>query len=642
MHRLLRRLSPLAVQLLTAGSLFFFAPGIPTAQAQVYNAASLPEYPYPVPGTVIPGAFPNPVNATTHTFTYTMGHIAYMNPYTAPPPPPYMPAMPPPPPSTFQLSDLELHTWDDPGATAGLAWVNRATGSGTPGTIYDQGFRMYPSGVRDVEATLLQDEMGVSMFINGTNAPWIVVVSFYNGNAANFTGVGHYLEYYTWNPPIPIGSGGLTFTGRVQLSAIPNYTRISQDAHNTYGVVVVWEDPTPGPTWGINCRLGFTAIGTPGVSLSPNYVLAGTGGQTFPDVAFSHSSTNGIKYQFVYHNIGGGGANITESEIPFTTPPYPLVLPAPTVNDISFNAMFAPPPRVDLKTHFDCPDHHNDDNWAYAYVLPGVPPGDIFVRFRNFNPPNLGVPATYNLTSGALGNTASTNNDWPTLSFDATNSRVNVGWYTMHNPGGGLPFYAPNAGGYADLQMSEAGVLISPADYMQVALAATGSNSNAAFRPNIAYSGQNDRTDYHFCVFANNLCPSPAAQMQTKQRPWTTAAFKGAANENWGGLLYGSDMSKTLNGTSLAKHNDVLAYPNPFSTELQLTIPTDMQNKAMTVVVLDITGKELDTYTGTVGEVNGFLTRVAKTLSNGSYLINLTTETGTIRKTLKVQKLADK
>jgi hypothetical protein len=624
------------------------------ANAQTFNAGFLAEYPYPVPGTVIPGIFPNPVNATTHTSTYTMSHMSYYTPVglTIPAiPGAWPPGVPYMAPQSQWMSDLEVHTWDHPNSTSGLAWINRATGSGTPGTIYDQGFMMYPMGVQDVEATILQDLTGFAMPIFGTQMQLFVVVSFYNSNPANYTGVGHYYEIYNWNRPIPIGTGGLTFVNRVQLSNIPNYTRISMDGHNCYGMGITWEDPNPlSPTFGIAYVMGFMNNTVPGVSVSPTYVLGGTGLWTFPDVAFIHAN-NGLKLEFQYHRVfPNGSLQIRESDVAFILgPPWPIPNPPTVINDNFIAAApgtFAANARIDIKSCLDGPDHYGVDNWAYSYLLPGIAPNNILVRFMNWNAPNFGVGATYNLTNATLALPtpgAITGNDWPTLAFDANvmPSRVNVGWYTTFVPIGGA-FFAPNFGGYVDLQLDETGIVTTPMDYMQVGLSTSGSNHDASNTPNIAYSKQNDRTDYMFPVFANTqACPVVANEIQTKQKPWTVAAFKGNSEQNTDFTKFYS-AAKTIPSSAVEKKDDIVAYPNPFNSKIALKLPVDMQQKELTVIITDILGKEVFKATGKGADINEKLDDAGKNFVNGSYLLNINDEAGNYNKVVKLERVSAK
>ncbi|MBS1771391.1 MAG: T9SS type A sorting domain-containing protein [Bacteroidetes bacterium] len=640
----------LALPLIT---LVLFVTVSKNAQAQTFNTGFLAEYPYPVPGTVIPGVFPNPVNVTTHTNAYTLSHMSYYTPVglTIPAIPAGWPAgQPYMAPQSQWMSDLTVHSWDDPGSTAGLAWINKATGSGTPGTIYDQGFMMYPPGVQDIEATIMQDLTGYAMPIFGTQMQIFVIVSFYNSNAANYAGVGHYYEVWSWNRPIPIGTGGLTFVNRVQLSNIPNYTRISQDGHNCYGFGITWEDPNAmSPTFGIAYVMGFMNNTIPGVSVSPTYVLPGTGTWTYPDIAFIHAN-NGLKLAFEYHKVNGvGGLIVRESDIAFVLgPPWPGANPPTVINDANAAAApgtYAANARIDIKSCLDAPDHYSVDNWAYSYILPGVAPNDILVRFMNWNAPNFGIGATYNLTNGTLAAptpAAITGNDWPTLAFDMnTNpSRVNVGWYTTYVPVGGA-FFAPNAGGYVDLQMDETGIATSPMDYMQVALSTSGSNHDASATPSIAYSKQNDRTDYHYPVFANTMaCPVTANEIQTKERPWTTAAFKGGSlATDWSGYYAAA---KTSSVSAAQSTDDIVAYPNPFNTKVSLSIPQDMQEKQLTVIITDIVGKEVLRFTDNGAALNNKLNDVGRNLSNGSYVLTIDDGTDNLKKVIKLERISTK
>ncbi len=635
MRERLRRLLPVTKKIIAVCALLLTANG--SVQAQ-FNTATQPEYPYPVPGTIIPGAWPNPVNTTTHTYDYTMGHISYMTPYglstPTPTPGPPFPQIAPPSSTT---SDLLVHSWDDPGSTAGIAWINRATNSGIPGTIYDQGFIMYPRGVQDIEMSIMQDSNGYAMWVYGTTGAWYVTVSYYNSVAGPIGPVGHYVDVYLWNRPAPIGTGGLTLVSRTQLSTVPTFTRISQDGHNSYALCITWEDPTAG----INFVYGFMNSTIAGLSLSPVTTLCGTLGQTNPDVTFTHNG-NGLKLQFVYYTLAGTSVKITESETPFVLgPPWGPISVCPTVNDGNTlpGPYFSLP---NLKTRIDAPDHYGVDNWAYCYI-DLMQPNDIFVRFRNFNAPQFGTPVTHNITGSSLtpAPISLRLNDWPTISFDSVSSLLNVGWYTQ-DPNA-ASFYSPNNGGYVDVQMDETGALISPVDYMQVATAATLSNQEASFTPGIAYSRQNDRTGFHYIVFANAMgCPSPVSpsQIQTKERPWPIAAFKPSGEQHplWEDL-YANNSPANVNQAPAQKGDYVKAYPNPFNSKLGLDISSSLIDKVLDMQITDITGREIDRYSGTGSSINTHLSALSPKLANGSYIINIATQSDDFRQTIKVQKL---
>jgi hypothetical protein len=597
--------------------------------AQIFNPAAFSEYSYPAGGGT--------VGVTTHSFTYTMGHIAYMStlpPAPPPPIPPYTPA-----PGGVPLTDLTIHTFDDPGSNAGLSWISKATGSGTPGTIYDQGTILYPTGVQNIEASLMQDEMGFNMFINGTNAAWFVVVSYYN--PAGSSGAGHYMDVYTWNRPAPWGIGGLTLMSTKRLSTIANYTRVSQDAHNTYGFCITWEDPTASASNGINFVFGFMKTGFPGVNISPAYTLAGTRGQTHPDVAFTHDSA--LHLQFIYYNRINGVIKITESRIPFQTGPGWSAPPSPFVTDVNTLPVFYPSgPLPDLKTRIDAPDHYSVENWAYTYIMPNpaappTPNNNIYVRFDNYNTPNFGVPATYTLTNGSLAIGAinagvSGYNDWPVCSFDNTSSRLNVEWYTQYQPG-----FFGNIGGYVGIQMNEAGVITSPHDYLEVADASTGSNMDASNTPTIASSRQNDRTDYQHVAFANTD-PIVGNEMQVKDRPWVAGAFKGDNALNFWANLY--DHSTTLQPL-IKEEDNISAYPNPFASKIMLNMSSGLIDKTLSVSVEDISGRTIARFMSIGSNVNTSLLSMDNKFANGTYFIKVATIAGDFNKVLKVQKIAE-
>lgn len=593
--------------------------------AQFFNPSVLTEYNFPTP----PGA----VAATNHSFTYTMSHIAFMTnfPTPPPPPPPYTPA-----PPTAPQSDLSVHCWDNGGGVpAGVGYLNTATGAGTPppaASIYDQGFVPYPGTVRSLEASLMQDRMGYNMFVFGTDAPWYVIVSYYN--SAGPLGPGHYMDTYIWNQPPPNGPGGLTLVGRVQLSTIKTYTPVKQDGHNTYGFCITWENPTAmAPGTGVNFVYGFMNPAIAGPSVSPVYLLPGTGGQKFPDVAFTHDGA-GLNLQFVYYRKVGANMNITQSTIPMQLGPGWAAPPAPVINDVNI----VPWPCasvIDLKVRIDAPDH-GFGNLAYSYTLPpgcGVANRDIYVRYNNAGP-----FATYCLTNGTMGNLPcdlppTGFNDWPFPSFDQTTTDLNVQWYTQYQNDASSAFFTPNAGGYIGLRMNNVGAIVSPLDYLQVAEAATGSNTLASATPTIASSRQDDRTNYQFVTFANT---KPAGSyMVVKDRPWTSATFKGTSSP-WASLYSGSTAAQSI----VNARNEITAYPNPFSSDLHLSISAGLLDEELNVVIEDISGKVIDKFACLGSGVNTSLGRVSAGLTNGMYLIKVQSVSGDINKVLKVQKLA--
>ena len=605
--------------------------------AQLFNNSVHTEYPFPTP--------PGTVGFTDHSFTYTMSHIAYMTTFPTPlPAPPYMPA---PPPPAVPLSDLSIHCWDGTGgAPCGVGYLNTAAGAGTPppaALIYDQGFIAYPPTVRNLEASLMQDEMGFNMFVWGTNAAWFVIVSYYN--SAGPGGPGHYVDVYKWRQPLPNDLGGLVLQPGypLQLSTIKNYTRISQDAHNTYGFCITWENPTPMPPGnGINFVYGYMNPAFAGPSISPPYLLPGTAGETSPDVAFTHNT--GLNLQFLYYRKVGANMRITESTTPFVLGPAWPVPPiaAPVVNDV--NLLPWPCPATNLKTRIDATDHWSDD-WAYSYILPpacGAVNNDIYVRYNN-----AGVKTTYNLTNGTMlpltpmrcdmdPAGVSYLNDWPVCSFDQTTNWLNVEWYTQYQfPPAGAPFYAPNIGGYVGLRMDNTGLVISPLDYLQVAEFATGSNTMASFSPTIASSRQNDRTDYQFVAFANQN--TAGKYMVIKDRLWAWPTFRGPHSPN--------DFSSLYGGTTAAQNvvtteNSITAYPNPFVNKVSLDVSAGLLNEQLTVVVEDISGRVVDKIEAKGNMINASLSTVSSQLTSGMYLLKVQSASGDFNKVLKIEKLS--
>ncbi len=487
--------------------------------------------------------------------------------------------------------------------------------------------------------------MGYAMWIYGTNAPWYVIVSYYN--SAGMGGPGHYMDTYIWNQPPPNGPGGLTLVGTTQLSAVPFYTPIHQDAHNTYGFAITWEDPMAGPSNGINIVFGFMNPAFPGPSISPvmpAFVLPGTAGQSYSDVAFTHSGGTGLNLQFVYYQVVGPNTVITEATVPMQLGPGWFPPAAPAVNDVNV----VPGPcaaTTDLKIRIDATDHWSDD-WAYSYILPtacGAVNNDIFVRYNN-----AGVFTTYNLTNGSMGPIAcdvdpagvTYMNDWPVCSFDATTNWLNVEWYTQYqNSAFGPPaFFLPNTGGYVGLKMDNLGAVVSPLDYLQVGEAASLSNTFASATPTIASSRQNDRTDYQFVAFANQN-PPPVNYMVVKDRPWGSPTFKNPHPGNahdWSLLYGGTTFAQNVAGAK----NDVTAYPNPFPENVSLEISAGLLDETLVVTVQDISGRVIDKIEEKGKSVNASLTTMSRQLSNGVYLLKVQSSSGDFNKVLKIEKLS--
>jgi len=69
-------------------------------------------------------------------------------------------------------------------------------------------------------------------------------------------------------------------------------------------------------------------------------------------------------------------------------------------------------------------------------------------------------------------------------------------------------------------------------------------------------------------------------------------------------------------------------YPNPVSSELQITVPFTLEHSEPYVIrILDVSGNEVmvtQEYRGNIGE-NSILVTLPKTTANGSYIIELST-----------------
>ncbi len=483
--------------------------------------------------------------------------------------------------------DLVTSGWDVPGGPSTVAW--RELAPGIPSTIVNQGMLNY-GGAQDLEVGIV-------------NAGGIqLLVAYYR------PGFGHVLDVYNWLP------GGPVFAYNVILSGIPFYTRISMDCHKLYGVALTWEDPFAG----IQTMLGATTGGP--LTFSGVLTLAGTMGETQPDCAFSHTTSN-LNVHFAYYNPATQA--VTEAEYQFW--PY-VPLPSMTVtyatNDVNFVGPVNMPP-----VNLDCPDHYGVDNWAYTYTPNS---NDIVVRLIDFN--TSGVPTTVIVNNGSLGNTpnnAAINvNSFVAYDYNCIMGigSMYVGWYSTD-----IDPMTGNANGYTALQMDESGsFLLTPNDYLTVA----NNPTFASPTPYLSFSKQNDQTNYLYTVFPESQFGNYS--MQNKYHPWSTAAFKGhhekyTCNDEANLAAFAQKQQSAIQLT---------AYPNPFTDKLILKIPAELQSKTADITITDITGKSYGTYSGPLQNANERISNMSSTLAAGSYFMNVSVQ-GEQKQTIRLVK-ADK
>lgn len=485
--------------------------------------------------------------------------------------------------------DVVFAGWDEPsGTVAGVSW--RYMASGTPGAIFNQGVIPY-SNVRDLEVGYL--DIGTSRQL---------LVAYYE------IGVGHKLDVYDLN------FAGATLAYTNVLSTSPTYGRISIDCHLTYATAITWEEGSFIKT--------MVGLNTSPISFSGVLTLNGSAKYRAPDCAFSHTGPLDVQYSYYSPSTG----MVIESSYDFWTMIFMGGGTVPvTVNDMNFIGFFSDP----VITNIDCPGHYNVPNWAYTYTTNNM---DISVRLVDFN--TSGIPTTVVVNDMSALPCAPINNVWnayPFVAYDVNHApgllSMYVGWYTQAiDPATSLP------AGYVSLRMNESGTLaISPLDYLTVANNPTWASQTHV----LSFSKQDDMFPYLYTVFPEYDPGFPGYQLQNKYHDWTTPQFKGEeihmveCNDE---ARIAEFKNKMVTGTTIK------AYPNPFTNVLGLSFPASMQQSSTTIVVSDVMGKAIDTYTGQVSKVNAHLTDLSKTLSPGAYIMNVSVE-GQTKQTIKLTKV---
>jgi len=555
------------------------------ATAQNFNPGIAPEIQWPPSPPLVPS---NPVGSITHTSCYS------------------------------GMIPLFVHAWDDPASSlSGIAWTDHAG---------IQGYLNYPTGVRDLEVTMMDWPGSTS----GTR----VIVAYYNSNTnMGVTGMGiggsgapltpgHYFDEFDWN------AGGLTWANTTQLSTMPTYTRISNCEHLTYAVAIAWEEPT-----GIHVIARETGMGW-----GPIVTLNGTAGETFPDVAFSHTPSTGTPgIRFVYHKCvghippdennpgGGSGARITESYIPWGSiiPPFSGTTITPTIEDLNF----VPWPCGDFRTHIDAPDHNGTDDWTYSYVDPWR--NKVYVRVMDY-PVKFGIPVTYCLNDGTLFPTlpidqqygGPVTNDWPVVSYEQMGSptggyELYTGWHTYYdNPAGPAPF-SNVSGQYVGMKITPAGAVTSMTDYINVPT----NMLTPMTTPGINFSKNNEQPNLY--VIYGQIDPGGNNIIQTKLQPWPNASFRPAKTPE----EHAAILSEAIN-----------VYPSPFRDNLNISMPGEMTDNEMNISVTDLKGALVKTFDGKGKDANTFLKQVAGSITPGVYLVNVKAAFIHYNRTFKVEK----
>jgi hypothetical protein len=108
--------------------------------------------------------------------------------------------------------------------------------------------------------------------------------------------------------------------------------------------------------------------------------------------------------------------------------------------------------------------------------------------------------------------------------------------------------------------------------------------------------------------------------LNNKYVPWGASAFKATGLEN------------------VSEAQDVLFFPNPYTSELNIQLPEEMNAQYLTISVTDITGRKMDVYTSIGNLINSHLNQVSRTWVPGIYLITVENTATGFMHTYKVQK----
>jgi hypothetical protein len=265
----------------------------------------------------------------------------------------------------------------------------------------------------------------------------------------------------------------------------------------------------------------------------------------------------------------------------------------PTVEDVNF--VSSPPSSYIV---LDCPDHYNEENWAYTYT-----DGDnIFVRHTDYN--STAVPTTVSVNSGALGNASTIGQHQvflPTLYYGpgavtGNKGQIHVGWYATD---------LNNFNGYMALEMRADGTsLLSGGDYQELPNAYTPAlhpyysypyqADLTHIKPGIAFSKNSDNmnTEYMYTTYyeAANFV---AGKFHHAFHKWNDPAFKG----NPGVTPHpecGAQLKKVI--SSDMKIN---SYPNPFRDKINTPLVL-AEDGLLQQSLTDITGRQLWQYKASV------------------------------------------
>lgn len=479
--------------------------------------------------------------------------------------------------------DIVVSAWDEPSWGGRVAW--RRLQNGNPSIINAQGIISYAPGHRDLEVGFL--------LVNGV---FRIFVAYHKA------GSGHYMDIYNLT-----GGGPVLFT-TIPLSNQAQYSRISMDSHRLYATAVTWEEGAR-----IRTVVAWENAGT--ISVSPVTTFIHPVKMYNPDIAFSHYQ-NPLLCEYVYYDPTNNRFYQTSFDF-WTMAGFAVnTSVVPTTQDI--NGVAGP-----SIANIDAPDHSSVSRWAYTYSVGG---SDVYARIQEGGGFN-----TINVTDGSMGITAinSALNINPFLAYNPAGggNSIAIAWYTNHTD--------PNTGqqaAYIAAQVtSNGGGVVSSNDYLtipNVPVIASGT-------PMLSLSKETENADYLYTIFPQyDYVSGTGYEMQHKYHDWvSTGSYKGAKPLSCPDETRVTGLANTNTDAAL-----VTAYPNPFSNELSLAIPADMQTEDINVTITNITGAVVRAFSGTATEVNHQL-RSSTNLQPGLYLLQVDIPSKQITRTLKVNKV---
>jgi len=427
--------------------------------------------------------------------------------------------------------------------------------------------------------------MEVGLVHNSTTNRLNLLVAYYKA------GTGHFMDIYevtgsTINPVV--------YSSTMMLSNSPNYGRIRMDCHKLYGVALAWQYP------GIGIQTLVGDLGTwSGVT-----TFSGTGGESGPDVAFSHSS-GPLNVHYVYYNNSTG--NMTESVFDWSVLLGTPGSVPPIIEDVNFVGA-----GMALRPVLDCPDHYDAENWAYTYADNG---GKILVRYIDYH--TAATPLTVAVNSGALGNvpTSSIHKVFdPALHYGnggigGGTGQITVGWYATN--GSWL-------NGYMALEMTEDGSgLISAPDYMALPNAFTP--SFYPLRKGIAFSKGSDDPlvpPFLYTTFYDLDPGTVLYNLHHAFHKWGMPVFKG------GGFTDPHPECGIHARQALAATSRLSAYPNPFRESIQTSVSLE-EDGMLQLEMFDLTGRRVWQHQAAMTKGSHQVsTGSLKALAPGTYVLN--------------------